>query len=125
MLFAVVALQLVLGGAGVACTMPAAVGEPAAGVSATSGNAMAGMHMPDASASGDRSSSERQRDDTPCDRSLPTAACHEMAACTTALLAMPAIGRDETPRPTVRIAIAAAVMAPSISTAPELPPPRA
>lgn len=86
---------------------------------------MMGMHMPDAPGSGERTPGERQRDDAPCDQSLPTAACHGMAACTTAFLAMPAIGRDEAPRPTVRIAIAAAVMAPSISTAPELPPPRA
>lgn len=126
LLFAVVALQLVLGGSGVACAMPAGGSNPAtAKLSTTSGNSMAGMHMPDASGSGEPTPGDHPRDDAPCDQSLPTAACHSMAACTTAFIAMPAIGRDKTPRPTVRIAIAAAVMAPSISTAPELPPPRA
>ena len=126
LLFAVVALQLGLGGSGVACAMPAGGSNPAtAKLSTTSGDAMMGMPMPDASGSGERTPGQRQRDGAPCDQSLPTAACHGMAACTTAFLAMPAIGRDETTRLTVRIAIAAAVMAPSISTAPELPPPRA
>lgn len=125
-LSAVLSLQLVLAGIGAACATPVGSKQrsPAAAM-ATSGNAMMGMHMPDAPGSGERMPGKHQRDNAPCDQSLPTAACHGMAACTTAFLAMPAIGRDETPRPTVRIAIDAAVMAPSISTAPELPPPRA
>ena len=86
---------------------------------------MAGMVMRDAAGLTDRAPNDTGRDEAPCDQSLPTAACHGMAACATAFLAMPASAGDETARPTVRIAIAAAVMAPSISTAPELPPPRA
>jgi len=132
--FASLQLTLLAGGPG--CPMPVGDAAPAGAAGAMAGMDMAGMDMagPTASTSGPASGAADGRPDgrqpdaphsAPCDESATPQACPTMAPCLFAAV----LPEAQPEAPVVRgpsTVVAALVLTPaSVTSAPELPPPRA
>lgn len=119
------AAQLLLAGVGAACVMPASGGARG---QTSDERAMAAMGMVEkaADAPGQQEPDSRRSPDggRPCEQSLPTTSCQQMAPCTvTAIAPAFAPGAERVSAPQA-VAFAPSSFA-SRTTAPELPPPRA
>lgn len=122
--FLTLQFTLVSGGAG--CLMSSESAVPSGATSAARQNAaMAAMDMGDVDtpSSDDASSSSNE---APCDESSATVTCPTMAPCATAALPLPAqIASTASALDSSNPASLRPLAPPSVSAAPELPPPRA
>ena len=112
------ALQLTLLGGGPGCALP---GSPSAAAASMVGMDMGGAPKANAASHGDRERTPA----APCEDSSSAQACRSMAPCLFALsLPQPSVTASDAPAVVPILAIRA--LAPrSVTSAPELPPPRA
>ena len=129
--FASLQLTLLAGGPG--CAMPEAGSARAvsAASDASAASGMSDMDMTDPSAVSDKSTTQRNgrtraaERPAPCDQSTAPTTCPTMAPCVFAVL-RPSVQVETLATPAPSMVVAALVLTPpSVTAAPELPPPRA